>query len=42
VLGEAFEIHCRGIAGQPELSQERAVDDEIRVAPDRLGLDLWQ
>ena len=42
VLGQAVEVPGRRIVGEAELAQQRTVDDEIRVAPDRCGLDLWQ
>jgi hypothetical protein len=42
VLCEAVEVPRRRIVGEAELAQQRSMDDEIRVAPDRRGLDLWQ
>src|SRR4029079_1075930 len=37
VLGQALEVGRRRIVGKAEFPQERAVDDEIRVTPDRRG-----
>src|SRR6266511_3960618 len=35
VLGQFVELHGRRLVGEAELAQQRSVDDQIRVAPDR-------